>query len=76
MKTAKQAFAAGHFNKAAAAFEKAAALDPTSKAAFFNLGVACKKAGATGKAVAAFKEAARRGHQKAMNLLASQNIDW
>ena len=76
IKTGKQAYVAGQFDKAAAAFEKAVTIAPDNGSAWYNLGVARNKTGDTPGAMDALKQASRLGHQRAMKLLVSQNIDW
>ena len=76
VKSGKQAYVAGNYAEAAAAFEKAAALDPANGAALYNLGVVRNKTGDAAGAIDAFKQAARLGHERAVNLLSSQKIDW
>lgn len=76
IKTGKQAYVAGRFDKAAKAFEKAIHLDPQNGSPLYNLGVVRNKTGDTAGAIEAFKQAARLGHQRATKLLSSQGIDW
>ena len=76
VKRGKQAYVAGRFEEAAAAFEEAVALDPQNGTALYNLGVVRNKTGDAAGAIETFKQAARLGHQRAMNLLSSQKIDW
>ena len=66
----------GRFEEAAAAFEKALTLDPHNGTALYNLGVVRNKTGDAAAAVDCFKQAARLGHQRAMNLLTAQKINW
>lgn len=76
VKSGKQAYVAGRFEQAAAAFEQAVALDPLNGTALYNLGVVRNKTGDAAGAIDVFKRAARLGHQRAMNLLSTQKIDW
>ena len=76
VKSGKQAYVAGRFEEAVTAFEKAVAQDPHNGTALYNLGVVRNKTGDAGGAIDAFKQAARLGHQRAINLLSSQKIDW
>ena len=76
VKNGKQAYVAGRFEEATAAFEKAVALNPRNGTALYNLGVVRNKTGDAAGAIEMFKRAARLGHERAMNLLTSQKIDW
>ncbi len=76
IKSGKDAYVAGHFDEAAAAFEQAAAQAPDNGTAWYNLGVVRNKTGNAQGAINAFKRAAGLGHPRAKKLLSAQHIDW